>query len=155
MKIAIVLILITIVAIVVVACGRGGSTDNGSLTPATTSRYKPGQVWSFHTPADQPRALLTVLRVESHPKLGTIVHVALSGVSFPNGGTNVQHMPFSEAAIDKSVVSLVREGEQLPDFQGGYDEWRRAFDAGHAGVFTISVAEGFETIRTTIQKNAN
>jgi hypothetical protein len=155
MSTAIILILIVVVAFVIVACRRGSTAGGGSLSPATTSRYKPGQVWSFQTPADQPQALLTVLKVESHPKLSNIVHIALSGVSFSNGGTNVQHMPFAEAAIDKSVISLIREGEPLPQFQGGYQQWRDAFDAGRGGVFTITVAEGLETIRTAIAKNTN
>src|SRR5688572_21210724 len=135
MNTAIVFVLIAIVAIIIVACTRGGSSATASLTPATTSRYKPGQVWSFKTPADQPKALLTILRVESHPKLSNIVHIALSGVSLPNGGSDVQHMPFAEAAIDHSVTSLIREGDPLPGFQSGYDQWRQAFEAGKGGIF--------------------
>src|SRR2546425_8916772 len=154
MRITILIVLVAVVAMFVLACRRGSSADAHTLTPSTTSRYKPGQVWSFHTPADQPAALITVLRVETNPKLGSIVHVALSGVSLPNGGTNVQHMPFSEQAIDRSVISLIRENEPLPDFRDGYDEWRRAFDAGRGGVFTVTVAEGFETIRAAITKHA-
>jgi hypothetical protein len=156
MKIAILLVLIVVVAVVVMACRRGdASADAHSLAPATASRYKPGQVWSFRSPSDQASAVLTVLRVETNPKLGTIVHIAFSGVSFPNGGTNVQHMPFSEQAIDKSVLTLVRENEPLPDFRDGYDQWRQAFDTGRGGVFTVTVSEGFETIRTAVTKHAN
>src|SRR5664280_563585 len=111
MKTAILLVLIALIGVVFIACRRQGSADAHSLTQATASRYKPGQVWSFRSPSDQPGAVLTVLRVETNPKLGVIVHVALSGVRLPNGGTNVQHMPFSEQAIDKSIVALVRENE--------------------------------------------
>jgi hypothetical protein len=156
MKIAIVLVLITAAGIAVAACRRReASADAHSLAPVPASRYKPGQVWSFRAPSDQTGAVLTILRVEANPKLGTIVHIALSGSTLPNGGTNVQHMPFSEQAIDKSVLTLVRENQPLPDFRDGYAEWRQAFDAGRGGIFTVSVGEGFEAIRTAITKQAN
>jgi hypothetical protein len=154
-KIAIILVLIGVVAIVHVACRRQVSQDPHSLSLVAESKYKPGQVWSFRSPPVQTIAVLTVLRIESNPKLGTIVHIALSGLSLPGGGTNIQHMPFAEQAIDKSVLTLVRENEPLPDFQNGYDEWRQAFEASKGGVFTTTVGVGFEAMRMAMTKPDN
>ena len=39
-------------------------------------------------------------------------------------------MPFSEQAIDKSVVKVLKEKVELPYFEDGYQAWRQAFDAG-------------------------
>ncbi len=144
------LILIALVAICALACRRRDPVvDAHSLVPATASRYKPGQVWSLRTPSEQSGAVLRVLRVEANPKLGTIVHVALSGLNLPNGPSNIniQHLPFSEQGVDRSVLRLLRENEALPDFHEGYDHWRQAFDAGRRGIW-VDVSEGIEAFRT-------
>jgi hypothetical protein len=44
-------------------------------------------------------------------------------------------MPFAEPAMERSVTTLAGAKVSLPSFQEGYDEWRRAFDAGKGGVF--------------------
>lgn len=110
------------------------------------SRFHAGQVWAFHTPRDQPNARLTVLRVEDGGKVGTVVHIAISDVLFGDGQTTLPHLPFAESAIERSVTTLERESGPTPDFANGYQLWRQAFDAGKGGVFTITVADAFETV---------
>ena len=100
----------------------------------------------FTPPTNQPNARLTVLRVESGGKLGTIVHIAISGVIYGDGQTQIQHLPFAESAIERSVTTLERESGPVPDFADGYRQWRQAFDAGKGGIFTITVAEAFDAV---------
>ncbi len=114
--------------------------------PQPVSRFHAGQVWVFTPPTNQPNARLTILRVENDGKLGTIVHIAISGVSFGDGQTRIQHMPFTESAVEQSVTTLERESGPVPDFAEGYRTWRQAFDAGKGGVFTITVAKAFEAV---------
>jgi hypothetical protein len=45
------------------------------------------------------------------------------------------------------VTKLVRESD-VPDFQSGYDEWRKAC----GGVYTISVAQAVELAEFTFRK---
>src|SRR6478609_6176643 len=110
-----------------------------SLTPA--SKFCPGQVWAFKTPPAQPNAKLVILRVEDDGNLGTIVHIAVTGLSYGNGQDTIRHLPFAEHAIEQSVTNLEQASGAIPDFNEGYQMWREAFDAGKAGVFTIPVAE--------------
>lgn len=49
-------------------------------------------------------------------------------------------MPFTRDAIERSVVKVAKEDGPVPDFNEGYDEWRRAC----GGVYTITVAEAIE-----------
>jgi hypothetical protein len=127
-----------------------------TLVDTTDSPYKVGQVWSYRTRPQEPRATLTVVKVESHPKLGTIVHISLQGLQMKNprvpGGRSdtVSHLPFAVSALDKSIVKLLHENAPLPEFQGGYKEWRSAFDAGNAGIFTITVAESVDFVETAM-----
>ena len=110
------------------------------------SKFHRGQVWAFTPPTNQPNARLTVLRVEDGGKLGTIVHIAISGVSYGNGHTQIQHLPFAESSIEQSVTTLERKSGTVPDFAEGYQLWRQAFDAGKGGIFNITVAEAFEAV---------
>ena len=118
-----------------------------------TSKFHAGQVWAFKPPADQPNAKLTILRVEDGGKVGTVVHIAISNVSFGNGQTAIPHLPFAESAIEQSVTTLERESGPVPDSAEGYRLWREAFDAGKGGVFSITVADAFDAV-TSIARNA-
>lgn len=128
------------------SCSNPSAHPNSSAPPQ--SRFRAGQIWAFRTPADQPNAKLTILKVEDGGKSGTIVHIALSGVSYGDGQTTVGHLPFAEAAIEQSVTTLERESGPVPDFAEGYRLWREAFDAGQGGVFRISVAEAFDAVNS-------
>jgi len=112
------------------------------------SRFQPGQVWSYRTRPGEEGSRLTVVKVEPHEKLGTIVHVRVEGVSqkmltVPGGVcTVIRHMPFAEEAVQQSVVELLDDdGPVDASFEEGYGIWKEAFDKGKAGVFTITVAE--------------
>jgi len=121
-----------------------GSCSKQPAPPA--SKFHAGQVWAFTPPTNQPNAKLTILRVEDGGKLGTIVHIAISDVSYGDRQTQIQHLPFAESAIEHSVTTLERQSGPVPDFSDGYREWRRAFDAGKGGIFTITVAEAFDAV---------
>jgi hypothetical protein len=106
------------------------------------STYAAGQVWTYKTRQGESSSTLTILRVESLPKVGVIIHVRVDGVHFKNctGGpspTTIQHSPFTKAAIDKSVTHLLRTTQEVPDFESGYRDWI----AHCGGVYTIGVAE--------------
>ena len=132
-----------------------GIVPTGPMHPTeaapSASRFRAGQVWAFKTPPEQPDAKLTILRVENDGQGRTIVHIAISGVSFADGQTTIPHLPFDEAAIEQSVTTLERESGPVPDFAEGYRMWHEAFTAGKGGVFTISVAEAFETVTGAIR----
>jgi hypothetical protein len=71
----------------------------------------------------------------------------------PRGFTDTAgHMPFAESAVEKSVTTLIATNVALPSFQEGYAEWRRAFDNGKGGFFTVSVAEGVGFIETAMNQ---
>jgi hypothetical protein len=110
------------------------------LVETDASRYKPGQVWSLQVPGS-PQALLKILRVETLGSIETIVHVAVTNVP-----TTVGHLPFQEAAIDRSVVELVGTDPMRPESLDGYQEWRNAFETKGAGVFSRTVPEVLESM---------
>lgn len=128
------------------------------LTELNTGKYRVGQIWKFKPRPGEDGATLTVVRVESSKDLGVVVHVSVKGVHIKNPGApggfsdTLQHGPFSEDAIAKSVTTLVGETKTLPAYEEGYREWRKAFDAGKAGVFSITVAEVVGVMESAINR---
>ncbi len=136
--------------IVAAIVGLGLQQWEGARSAAPTTpipvEYRAGQVWAIVTPPDQPDARLTVLKVDTHERLGTVIHIALSGVELPNGSRIVPHMPLSESAMRETVTKLIRENEPVTADVEGYRQWRQAVDAGKGGVFRVPVAKSFRTV---------
>jgi len=122
----------------------------------TDVKYSPGQVWDYHTREGVESSTITILRVESLPKIGVIVHVRVDGIRLKNcsGGpspTTIGHAPFTRDALDRSVTKLVEQGHALPDYEEGYNNWREAC----GGVYTIPVAETLKADEATFNSGMN
>jgi len=130
--------------------------QDSMLKDTTESKYRVGQVWSYKTRPNEKKSSFIVVRVENHPKLGNIIHIALRDLRLrkPNGSfiEAAGHLPFAEAAINKSAVKLLKENQDLPDYEEGYGNWREAFDAGRAGVYTITIAEAVNVMEMTLNQ---
>ena len=109
--------------------------------------FTPGQVWTFQLDPGEPAATLTILKVETLEKIGDVVHISVSAVRVPSGVTRIGHLPLSRAALEKSVVELVRTDSGPADL-GGYEAWKRA----KGGVFTTSVSDAMSFVRQAIER---
>ena len=124
------------------------------LVDVSEGKYRVGEVWGYHTRPGEKGSFLTVLKVESSPTIGVIVHIRVDGLRIENPqaesgmSDSIGHMPVLEQAIDGSVTS--RLTAVVPSFRrdqdDGYQEWRRGFDAGEAGVWSIPVADAVDHI---------
>jgi hypothetical protein len=78
---------------------------------ANEGKYHVGERWNYRTRLGEEGSSLTILKVESLPKVGMTVHVSVDGLRIENpsapGGVSerIGHMPFTEAAIDLSVTT--------------------------------------------------
>lgn len=130
------------------------------LADVTDAKFRVGQSWNYQTRPHDVGSTFTIVKVEASEKLGTIVHISLRGLKLKNPhhpnqwSDTVSHMPFSLAAVERSVTDLAEENVALPDFQEGYDQWRLAFDAGRGGVFTLAVAEAVEGMEEAMNSDA-
>ena len=142
--------LILLLHLSLMGCSGDGTADSVA--------FAPGQLYSYETRPGEESSRLLILDVEEIAKHGTIVHIRVMGLKIPwqraRGGMHqvIDHMPFSEKSLRKSVRELVEEQVRVPDFQDGYSEWRSSFDAGTASVFTTSVAESVDFIQGTLEK---
>src|SRR3989442_16012576 len=95
-----------VTAIIIILLPQSGSSQNNSAE----SRYKVGQVWSYKTRPSEEQSTITIVKIETDPKLGKLVHISVTGLKIKNSDseleytTDIGHMPFAEKAIDKSVV---------------------------------------------------
>ncbi|MGA7155924.1 MAG: hypothetical protein WBY53_03710 [Acidobacteriaceae bacterium] len=144
--------------IVLVAISPGGFSQNNRpcpvATPVSDAKFAPGQVWSFRSRDFEPDATVTILKIESLPKIGEIVHVKIDGIRLRNcsGGpepTSIEHAPFTRDAIERSAIKLLRTGA-VPAFEDGYNYWK-----DHCGgVYTIPVSEMVIVDEKTFKSNS-
>ena len=91
--------------------------------------------------------------MEQLPSIGEVVHVSVGGVRIRNprapGGVSdqVPHMPFARLALEKSITNLLHDTVELPAYEDGYAEWKRA----RGGAFSISVREALNYVESTLQ----
>jgi hypothetical protein len=122
--------------------------------------YAVGQVWSYHTRAGEETSVLQINKIEQDRKLGPIFHISVYGIYIPaahmKGGavTELPHLPVSKLTLDNSVESLMAIPTRPVNLEEGYVTWKQAFDAGNAGIYTITVAEIVGTAQLMLAKAA-
>jgi hypothetical protein len=122
------------------------------------SKYKVGQKWSYSARPGEEQSYLIIVKIDNDPRLSRIIHIALRGLRMKNPRSpdglseDVNHMPFLEAALEKSGLKLLKEKVDLPEFEEGYRIWRAAFDADRAGAYSITVAEAVEVMETALNR---
>jgi hypothetical protein len=145
--------ILAVLGAALISCGKPG---DDAPHPAIPSRYSPGGEYSFAGRSVDPGARFIVLHVDSHPKDGNIVHVAIHGIKIKNPqaptgfAENVQHLPIAEAALEKSGPKLIRAGAPVPEFKEAYQLWRKPFDQGKAGIWTMPLAECLEAMEQSL-----
>jgi len=134
------------------------SAQDAEVREAKELKYEVGQKWSYETRPGEEKSYLIIVKIDHDPKLGKIIHIAMRGLRMKNPRSpdgiseNVNHMPFSQEAIDKSGLKLLKEKTDLPGFEEGYQVWREAFDARRAGIYTITVAEAVQVMEATLNQ---
>jgi hypothetical protein len=148
------------VVFLAVVCGAllGCSREAPPAQGARASEFRAGQVWRYRTRTGEEASRLVVCRVEPNDQLGRIIHIHVEGVAItspasPDGVSHVVgHMPFAEENLRESVMTVEATRTQLPDYEEGYNTWKAAFDSGNAGIFTISVADGLDSVEEALSR---
>lgn len=119
-------------------------------------KYKVGQEWNYKTRKGEENSTLKILKLEEYPTHGRVIHISIVGLKVINpdskeGFANeFTHIPISEKALDESVTELKNEKVKIPEFIEGYAYWKKEFDQGVAGVFSISVSEIVDLMEESI-----
>ena len=61
------------------------------------------------------------------------------------------HLPMAERALVQSATELTTQSADILSYEKGYLEWKKAFEDGEAGIWTISLAECISGMEEAIQ----
>jgi hypothetical protein len=118
--------------------------------------FEEGQVWAYKTRSGEAESTLLINKVEEDPKLGRIYHISLSKIQIKAGPgvftDQMPHLSVSRQTLELSCTKLVGRSGPNPMYLPGYRMWREAFEAGHAGIYTIPIAEILDLTEKMLQK---
>jgi hypothetical protein len=127
------------------SCNRSGQQQ--TVQSSKDAPFAAGQVWAYHTRSGEESSRIIICKIETDPKFGRLVHVAVVGLKLqapksPTGmADSIRHMPFTEQALRDSVTDVVGLTKDLPPYQAGYMEWRAAVEKGAGGVWAMQVKD--------------
>ncbi len=87
-------------ALSIVAAAAANAEEFPSPEPMSSDQFAPGQVWRYKTRSGEEASRVIIGRIEKSPKIGTIVHVKLTGLQIknpdaPGGHSSVMtHAPY-------------------------------------------------------------
>jgi hypothetical protein len=124
----------------------------------TESKYQVGQVWGYQTRSLEVGSTFVVLKVDTDPDFGSIVHIYLQGLKIKNShslegfDTELLLVPVSEEALDKSGAILLTDNAQLPPYEFHYTKWKTKYDARRGVVFDVPIAQALDVIEVSINE---
>jgi len=116
------------------------------------SKIKEGQVWSYNCRNSEPESRLTIIKLDN-PGKEQIVHIRVDDVNIIQRNTGeviatyIEHLPMSLDAFSKSVGEI--ESTVETSINDGYFDWKKKFDEGKAGVWSLEVSAVIEMIENT------
>jgi hypothetical protein len=122
----------------------------GSPLAAEERDYAVGQVWAYDTAPEDKGSLIQIREIEQIGPADapmTVYHISMSGVAVSQDKpVGIGHLPVSRATLDASVTRLVADAPPFDDYTKGKAEWQ----AAEGGVFTISLKEIAEIVRSQV-----
>ena len=116
------------------------------------NKIKEGQVWSYKTRTSEEGSRLTIIKTDGHDK-DLVIHIKIDGLKLiakDSGdviGTSIEHLPINLEMFKKSVRKI--ESVVESSINEGYLHWKKLFDKGNAGVWSIEIADAIEMTEET------
>lgn len=124
--------------------------------------FEEGQVWSYKNRVGEGKSTILILYIEnldSSLKEDKVIHIAIDNIKIKNLKNNkkisngIQHVPLSERALKDSILKLEKHNVELPDFREDYNYWKKAFENGEGGVWSVEVAKIIDYTEETLNIN--
>lgn len=118
-----------------------------------------GQLWRYQTRPGEEESRLLILKVAPMPNAPreTVVHIRVLDVCIRNPqsdsgfSTEIGHTPILKTPLLTSLTALEQEHIPIPqDTAAPIQDWERQAAAGHAGAFSVTVAELVEGMEQAI-----
>jgi hypothetical protein len=115
--------------------------------------FEVGQVWSYDTRKGEDNSTLQIIKVDNFEGKEPFIHIAIEGLDITIQNkklTHVEHLPLAMKSVQESVTNLLKENTVISTLEG-YNQWKAAFEAQNAGVFTITVKEVVDFIENSMK----
>jgi hypothetical protein len=125
---------------------------------ALAESYEVGQIWSYRTRPQEPNSALMILRIDSSTDLGEVIFIRLYNLNFrsTNGTILVpvlSPLPFTRAALDRSVLKLTRKTDMVEQSELAYTKWKQAHLEGKkVALYKRPVAQVLPDLEAVIVK---
>jgi hypothetical protein len=139
----------------VVLCSGVLVSCKESVVDTSASSFQVGQVWAYTTRKGESGSTLIVNRIQRLPDMTNVVHISINGIRLEVGKvenrpqTFLPHLPIAEAALRRSVTTLVTSRPADSRYLEGFDLWRSSYERGQAGIWETSLAKTLDTLESS------
>jgi hypothetical protein len=125
----------------------------------TAYNYEVGQIWKYRSRDNEEKSQIVIL---NSIQVGSYIvySICVEGVKLKNpwieGGiqTTLPHAPVSQEVLELSVVELIGVRQHpLDEYESEFQEWKKPFDRGEAGFFTITVAKILDCVEQAVNQS--
>jgi hypothetical protein len=120
-------------------------------------RYQIGQIWKYRARDGEAESQLVIINSLQVVDYGMIYNIAIEGVKLKNPWSvdgiqaNLPHTPVSEGVLNASVLELIGVRQSpMEEYGEAFQEWKKPFDRGEAGVFNVPVAEILDWVEEAV-----
>lgn len=106
-----------------------------AATAACANDYEAGQMWSYRARPQDPSSAVMILLIDKDTPRGEVIFVRVINVNFQSPGGKMVVMalsplPFTRAALDRSVIKMTGKTSQLNWTDTRYRLWKQAASEG-------------------------
>ncbi|WP_435921442.1 hypothetical protein [Paenibacillus sp. DYY-L-2] len=65
---------------------------------------------------------------------------------------NIGHLPYGKIALKESLIAILSQDKQVPDFSEGYSTWKTEFDNNRAGIWSIPLSEAIGAMEEALNQ---
>ena len=112
------------------------------------NNIRAGQLWKYDCRNSDKNSTVIILKVDNKTSK-TIYHVFVNNVLINNELTDILHIPLSREAIGNSLLELIENKVEIPEFIDSYYQWL----SNDGGVWDIPLKEVINLTEKTINEN--
>jgi len=112
------------------------------------SQFAVGDIWQYKHREGEEGSQVIINKIETIAEDTPVYHVSIVNVKVinpqsPSGlAEKLAHAPVSLETLQTSLTNKIATEQPFDeDYLEGYEQWREAYLAGQAGIFTITIAE--------------
>ena len=114
---------------------------------ANSQEFEVGQAWTYNTRAQEPNSYIQIMQIDEGPSEDRIISIFVSNLKMKITNSpeefidTLPHIPVSEKILRNNVIDLTNSATEPAISRNGYQTWKKEFELGKAGWWTIEIKE--------------